>query len=768
MVRIVSRMDHKEYRLACVMFTDIVGFSQMMETDEEGTLVLLDYHNKLIESHTKQHKGTVIKTIGDAYLVDFNSTVNAVKCAISIQNTLRDYNRELGNKALVLRIGVHLGDIYFYENDALGEGINIASRLQSTCTPGKICISQDVYNLVANKIPDLQIREVGDVKLKNISREIHVWEIQTEGTGKTLQIESDAAKQHTRATSDAGMTDSSVPGGQEYILAADGSVDVQRLKSKIIGQIKKLGKRLSSDQVRAWFGAKPPRGLDEALDALAERGFISKTGSGAGSTSGMSGGTGMDSAGRSSFNFEFGSGGRRQAGSSGSSSSNDWGWSELKEATKEIGRELRDAFRQSRWFGETDPNAPVPLPTARSTGEREGVDKRHERQWDRVLSARAVQAENDAEVVEVYRKQTGRSFKQMLHSFRQHLGSYIFVNAMLVLIWALTGSAHPWPLYVLGGWGIGLVSHLGVVGRRKRENDDLQALPLQNRRQLKLLRKLHKLRESHFGGLVAGLAVVPFLFLVNLITSSFPWALIAGGAISFSMFASLPAFKSKEFALLEDLNAEGVPTALLTSRKSNKLIASGIAAQATSSGPLHTEALRLQSVILEQLRTFGDEKPLGEDFPPLLNDYVKQVGDLEQRSREITSIVAEFPKQSLQNDIENLKKQADQAGSAALKKEYSKSIKQIEKQLATYEDLGSQQKLIELRLGNSMNALRQIQIELVRMKSFGKDKASEAAMRDLKEKSEQLSSFAEDMRSGYGLLESSEFAELEKYREQQD
>ncbi len=174
-------MQPKDHRLAAVMFTDIVGFSRMMEQDEKGTLSTLDFHNQLIRDLIGANRGTEIKTIGDAFLVQFPTTLDAVQCALGIQEGIRQYNTASPPKPLQLRIGVHVGDIYFYENDALGEGINIASRLQSLSKPGHITISREVYTQVSGKIP-MRVESLGQVQLKNISREIHAYEILPEAT----------------------------------------------------------------------------------------------------------------------------------------------------------------------------------------------------------------------------------------------------------------------------------------------------------------------------------------------------------------------------------------------------------------------------------------------------------------------------------------------------------------------------------------------------------------------------------------------------------
>lgn len=169
-------MEPSDYRLAAVMFTDIVGFSRMMEEDEKGTLTTLDFHNDLVREQVARFRGGVIKTIGDAFLVQFSTTLDAVQCAIAVQDGIREYNDAKLGKPLTLRIGVHLGDIYFYENDALGEGINIASRLQSMTKPGHITISREVYSQVSGKLP-MRVEALGQVQLKNITREVHAYEI---------------------------------------------------------------------------------------------------------------------------------------------------------------------------------------------------------------------------------------------------------------------------------------------------------------------------------------------------------------------------------------------------------------------------------------------------------------------------------------------------------------------------------------------------------------------------------------------------------------
>src|SRR5215510_136386 len=163
-------------RLAAIMFTDIVGFSRQMGADEARTMRLLALHNQVIRQVVTAHKGTVIKTVGDAFLVDFPSVVNAVQCAQQIQAQLRTHNAETEpGDQIHVRIGIHLGDIIEQEGDVFGDGVNIASRLQGVAEPDTICISDVVYRDVTKKLELGAVVSLGRPKLKNITERFQVY-----------------------------------------------------------------------------------------------------------------------------------------------------------------------------------------------------------------------------------------------------------------------------------------------------------------------------------------------------------------------------------------------------------------------------------------------------------------------------------------------------------------------------------------------------------------------------------------------------------------
>jgi class 3 adenylate cyclase/Tol biopolymer transport system component len=159
------------------MFSDIVGYSKMMQENETLAMTLLGRHNGIIREAIKKHEGKEIKVIGDAFLVSFATVANAVRCAIEIQERFGKYNESASEKEKTqVRIGIHMGDIIVKDNDVFGDGVNIASRIEPLAEPGGICISQEVYSLVKQKL-DLQVVSLGPKELKNIKDKVEIYEV---------------------------------------------------------------------------------------------------------------------------------------------------------------------------------------------------------------------------------------------------------------------------------------------------------------------------------------------------------------------------------------------------------------------------------------------------------------------------------------------------------------------------------------------------------------------------------------------------------------
>lgn len=163
--------------LAAIVFTDVVGFSSRMQADELGTLKLLHRDFAEMRRISTEHEGAVLKTTGDGLLLTFTSAVQAVACALTMQRQFAAEAKSLGaSGALQHRIGIHLGDVLVHDQDVMGDGVNIASRLQAEAEPGGICISQTVYDVVKNKL-EMNVVSLGARELKNISHAMPVYQL---------------------------------------------------------------------------------------------------------------------------------------------------------------------------------------------------------------------------------------------------------------------------------------------------------------------------------------------------------------------------------------------------------------------------------------------------------------------------------------------------------------------------------------------------------------------------------------------------------------
>ena len=138
-------MSEVNRKLTAILFTDLVGFTEIMRQDERKAMNILFYKRQLLEPIITNHKGKNLKEMGDGYLISFPSAIEAVKCAIEIQNTTIDI------PALNLRIGIHIGDVIQEKDDIFGDGVNIASRLEKMSPPGGVLVSKNVYDELSSR-----------------------------------------------------------------------------------------------------------------------------------------------------------------------------------------------------------------------------------------------------------------------------------------------------------------------------------------------------------------------------------------------------------------------------------------------------------------------------------------------------------------------------------------------------------------------------------------------------------------------------------------
>ena len=173
-------MSATDRRLAAIMFTDIVGYTRMAQARESLALELLEEHRKVVRPLFPAHGGTEIKTIGDAFLVEFRSALEAVLCGVEIQRKLAERNSQVPvERRLEVRVGVHLGDVVHESGDVYGDAVNVASRIEPLAPPGGVCFSQQVYDNIRNKT-DMEIIKMGEVDLKNVELPVAVYRVNME------------------------------------------------------------------------------------------------------------------------------------------------------------------------------------------------------------------------------------------------------------------------------------------------------------------------------------------------------------------------------------------------------------------------------------------------------------------------------------------------------------------------------------------------------------------------------------------------------------
>lgn len=164
-------------KLAAILAADAVGYSRMMAADEEGTMKILSAHRSMIDGIIEFHEGRIINTAGDSVLAEFASPTQAVRCAVEIQDALKTRNDALPEqRRMHFRIGVNLGDVMVKGEDLLGDGVNVAARLEGIAEPGMIYIASSVYDQIAGKL-DLGFVDLGEQALKNIDRPIRAYRV---------------------------------------------------------------------------------------------------------------------------------------------------------------------------------------------------------------------------------------------------------------------------------------------------------------------------------------------------------------------------------------------------------------------------------------------------------------------------------------------------------------------------------------------------------------------------------------------------------------
>lgn len=188
-------MQRVKRRLAAIMCADVAQYSRLMERDEDGTLDRLKAYRTIMASMTERHNGRIVNTWGDAVIIEFLSVIEAVQCAVEIQNELSHRNAELSDAdRMEFRIGINLGDIMVEGDDIYGDGVNVAARLQELAPRGGIMLSQSVHEQVKSKVA-LGFEPMGLKTVKNVSEPVRTFSVRLGGRNREKEDSAPEAGQ---------------------------------------------------------------------------------------------------------------------------------------------------------------------------------------------------------------------------------------------------------------------------------------------------------------------------------------------------------------------------------------------------------------------------------------------------------------------------------------------------------------------------------------------------------------------------------------------
>ena len=339
--------------------------------------------------------------------------------------------------------------------------------------------------------------------------------------------------------------------------------------------------------------------------------------------------------------------------------------------------------------------------------------------------------------------------------------SFLAVNGFLWFLNLTTSPGFLWAAIVSGAWGIGVVSSI-VAARRSREKvREADAMPDLDTEQLGLYKKLNRMKDSLVQHGASTLTVPFLLALINFLTGpAFLWFLIPTAAMVLGYLSHVAAYGASkprlERRLLDSLGVKGGWRDLFRGAKARREETSSLGPYAAA----YRDAEAARNAIAAQVAS-GQAGPVDAELLPSLDQYLGQVRLLAQSANEIDRIVEAIPMGDLEKDKAALSARRDAAASDSLKAEYAKSIDEIERQERSYRELGEQSEVLKLRLGSSVNQLKQMRLDMARVQaSPGAEGA--AGIESIRRRTDELSRYLEDLRAGYDESRRDPFAELEE------
>jgi hypothetical protein len=319
---------------------------------------------------------------------------------------------------------------------------------------------------------------------------------------------------------------------------------------------------------------------------------------------------------------------------------------------------------------------------------------------------------------------------------------------------------------VSAAWGTGIVSSFFAMLRGKAKAAEVDKMPELRPEALEIYKKVNRVRDGMAMHFATTISVPPMLFLINyLVSPEFWWAAIPSGIMALSFIAHIITYPGTLHGLEKKLwRMLGVDSWRELFRMGRNRKAG---AAAGPYAPVYAEVASIRDEIVRDLKAGKGSAEFGKDMIPTLDRYVEQVKLLSQSVNEIDGIIASIPMDAIRRDREALEVKRGQTESASLRGEYGRSISEIERQEKAYKELEDQREVLGLRLGSSVNALKQLKIDMARMKALP-ESGERQALEEIRRKASELSGYLDDLKTGYAETSPDPYEELERLAAEAD
>jgi hypothetical protein len=366
----------------------------------------------------------------------------------------------------------------------------------------------------------------------------------------------------------------------------------------------------------------------------------------------------------------------------------------------------------------------------------------------------------------LYRDKIEDKSRKATSGFVGNITSFLGVNTVLWYINLNIAPGFMWAPIVSAAWGTGVVSGFFAMLRGRSKAAEVDKMPELRPEALEVYKKINRVRDGMAMHFASTISVPPMLFLINyLVSPEFWWAAIPSGIMALSFLAHLISYpgtrRGLEKKLLRMLGVDSWRELFRMGRNRKAGAAAGPYA------PVYEEVASIRDQIVRDLKAGKGSDEFGKDMIPTLDRYVEQVKLLSQSVNEIDGIISSIPMDAIRRDREALEAKRGQTDSPSLKGEYSRSIAEIERQEKAYKDLEDQREVLGLRLGSSVNALKQLKIDMARMKAMP-ETGERQALEEIRRKAGELSGYLDDLKTGYEETAKDPYAELERLAAEAD